>query len=223
MTRPYTYLELIHRTKDSWTLRWSENNEAVERTAEDPKIGLTFAVREEIAQFIEGYASVRPLAPFQQILQFMSRFIDVHDVDGSEHPLHDLPEIFRKTGRRWRNAGVLCGLLSKRHAPPSDPADPVAVALELRRPAPLADREDSEYVSPIDGSVEVALFGILVNDWLENVPKDELGYWLRHGRAPRQASNGLSRKCLLARPRGRRPRYWKSWRSFPDWSGPRTC
>lgn len=86
-------------------LRWSTDGEALEST--DGKV-ITF--RTQIAHFIDGFASVDRLLPFEQILTLLLVFIGT---ESSSPGVIHLRKLFRDLGRPLFNAGVLAATLTK--------------------------------------------------------------------------------------------------------------
>ncbi len=109
-------------------LRWSQTDDALELGD-----GQLFIFKSELALFLEGFDSVRPLVPFGYLLRLlhllghgqasasteMEPFVNVlHQIRQRGHvDSASLPECkilrqaYQKAGRMPRNAGVLCALL----------------------------------------------------------------------------------------------------------------
>ena len=114
-------------------LRWGEDGDAIEYAADEPEVGLTFAMGAEVALILEGAAAAdRPphfafVLHFLHLLGFGSRH--VRGVSGrSGH--EELARAFRETGRPLRNAGVLCAAVCRDLPGLADP--PKGEALQRR-------------------------------------------------------------------------------------------
>src|SRR5205823_672755 len=97
-------------------LRWSANGEAIESTAEDPAIGLTFAMAPEVALFLRGLESGGPLVCFGFVLHLLHLLGAREATARAGEPFHvrqpaELAHLFHELGRPLRNAGALCARL----------------------------------------------------------------------------------------------------------------
>ena len=173
-------------------LRWSASGEAVEYAADEPRVGVTFALNGEVAKFLEGLASQGPLPHFAFVLHLLD-LIGVADRNAAPEalpprpePFEDLARTFREANRPLRNAGALCGRLCRDVPRPASPPTFADVEFALNRfpvaewvlaPADLAQGHEQP---PLDAGA----FERHVADALARVPAEEVRHWLRHGRGP---------------------------------------
>src|SRR5262249_60080137 len=95
-------------------LRWSDGGDAIEYHDAG-----TFALAPEIALFIEGFASNRPLVHFGFVLHLL-HLLGYGKIAPPPQFL-TLRKLFREVGRPIRNAGALCARLCD--PIPDEPAD----------------------------------------------------------------------------------------------------
>ena len=122
-------------------LAWSPNGEAVEFAADEPEIGLTFAMSVEVARFLEGFAD-GSFVHFAFVLHLMS-LLGCGDRPGTPGSAQRAPEFeelaraFRETGRRVRNAGAFCSMLCREVPRVPDPPPLEVVLRHLNQPSPM--------------------------------------------------------------------------------------
>ena len=218
MTSEERYLRLVNSYCDYLgEIRWSSANDAIEYPG-----GETFALTEEIALFLEGFGSARPLIHFSRAL---------HLLDVMRGSLRTLtPQIerlrlaFHEGGRSLRNAGVFWALACP--APPfPEMLNIVDVCARLQDPT----RPIRWYVAIYQNTFEPStLPGPTFDEFEQTIQRvidayttEELIQWFRHGRGtirepvaklaalitpkPRNLPDRLAE--LLSRPRlsGARP------------------
>jgi hypothetical protein len=168
-------------------LQWSPNGEAVEFSADDPEIGLTFAMSVEVARFLEGL-SEDSIVHFSFVLHLMS-LLGCGDRPGTPGPPERSPEsqvlvrAFRKTGRRARNAGALCSVLCRGVPRVPDPPSLEVVLRQLSQPSPMRYAILRKYPGE-EPPLEPREFEQRVKATLRGYSPDDLRCWLRHGRGP---------------------------------------
>ncbi|QEH35980.1 hypothetical protein OJF2_45380 [Aquisphaera giovannonii] len=169
-------------------LRWGEGGEVVEYAADDPEIGLTFALNAEVALFLEGVAARGGFPHFAFVLHFL------HLLGfGSRHAAgpgtarvaahEELARAFRETGRSLRNAGALCAVACRDIPAVADPPrwDRLQVRLKERAPMGFAIlRRYSGEEPPLGPEAFDARARAALREW----SADELRHWLRHGTGP---------------------------------------
>lgn len=198
MTSEERYLRLVNSyCAHLGELRWSTTNDAIEYPG-----GETFALTEEIALFLEGFASVRALIHFSRMLHLL----DV--LRGSLRTLSTSIErlrvAFHEGGRSLRNAGVFWALACP--APPypetlniadlsarlQDPTRPirwyVAIYQDTFEPTQLPGPTFQEFEQTIESV-------------LDAYTTDELIHWFRHGRGTIREPAAKLATLIMPRPR----------------------
>jgi hypothetical protein len=163
-------------------LRWSADGEAVEYAADEPKLGLTFAVRGAIAQFLEGFGSGTRTVHFAYVLHLLGLlgYGNRGRVADPRGAFDRLAQAFQDAGRPLRNAGALCASLCNSMPRKADPPDLREVCdflrsgLNFRRPAVTAELP----------SLEPDELERRVIRWLNQLSDEELRHWLKYGRGP---------------------------------------
>ncbi|HEV3117688.1 MAG TPA: hypothetical protein VGY58_11575, partial [Gemmataceae bacterium] len=161
-------------------LRWSTTEDLLEY--ED---GRTFAFNEEIAEFVQGFGSVRPLVHFGFILHLLEM------LRGSRLQSHAsvarLRHAYQKTGKSLRNAGVFCALLCSELPRHPERLDPGHISLRLRNPAWPIRQILAQYHDSIPSDLSPLGPAAFVRRILEALPTYsdlEIYSWLRHGHLP---------------------------------------
>jgi hypothetical protein len=180
-------------------LRWSDNREAIEYL----DVG-TLALAPEVALFLEGLASNRPLIHFGLVLHLL-HLLGYGKIAPPPQFL-TLRKVFREMGRPIRNAGALCARLCD--AIPDEPGDLhvaeichrlVASAVSASYPTWLVDPFASAASEP---PLSTGEFETRILTELERWRALEIEHWLRHGCAPLgDAGDQLARQLVLDRPR----------------------
>jgi hypothetical protein len=181
-------------------LRWSYTAEVIEYDDSG-----TFAFAAEIASFLEGFGSVRPLVSFGFVLHLLHLLGYGRVLPPA--PARDLHEAFQETGRRPRSAGVfLAGLCGDLPAAPEQP-DPAEVCRRLSC-SPLAP---VLFVGPLVDEPRAGgelppltpqAFERRILQALGQFGRDEIRHWLTHGQGPvGEAGEEVAREALAARPR----------------------
>jgi hypothetical protein len=182
-------------------LRWVNSGEAIEFTG-----GRTFALRQEIALFLEGFGSVRPLLPFPMMLHLLALVGQESVRPGREVEM--LQSMFRLHNRPLRNAGVLCARLCGGAIPnPADPVDAEEVRLHLQS-GPLMTilmchwRNERPTVPREHPAFTATDFEQQVLQSLRGFTLQELKHWLQHGRGPiDEAAEEVAREMSVVPPR----------------------
>jgi hypothetical protein len=182
-------------------LRWVNSGEAIEFTG-----GRTFALRQEIALFLEGFGSVRPLLPFPMMLHMLALVGQEAVRPGREVEM--LQSMFRLHNRPLRNAGVLCARLCGGAVPsPADLVDVEEVRLHLQS-GPLMTilmchwRNERPTVPREHPAFTATNFEQLVLQSLRGFTLQELKHWLQHGRGPIDvAAEEVAREMSFVPPR----------------------
>jgi hypothetical protein len=169
-------------------LRWSADGDAIEDAR-----GITFAFRQQIAHFLEGFTSIAAPVHFAFVLHLMHLVSQVKD----ERPrrVQLLPKLFVDLHRPLRNAGVLCAGLCE----------------DVPRAAGLVDiravLDDLRHEPAFDGPAEAPPLGpetfeeIVLRE-LRDYELAELASWLRFGREPvAEAADKVAEELSAARPR----------------------
>lgn len=149
----------------------------------------TFAFNAEVAQFLEGFASVRPPVHIGFIIHLLDLLRPFpHGKRQATLEVRRLAHAFREAGGSLRNAGVffsvLCGDL------PAAPGRVIAdeICMVLRNPAVpihwlVAGPENSPPVGEAP-PLEPSAFEAMVLQDLATYSAAELKHWLRHGQGP---------------------------------------
>jgi hypothetical protein len=176
-------------------LRWSEAGDAVETAA-----GNTFAVSQEIALFLEGFASQRPLIHFGHVLHFLHLL-------KRGGTFATLRHAYEGTHRSARNAGVLCARLCDRVPGLADPPPLVEVWHALMSSCYVASLGGALPVDAPGSDVELPPLGPLTFEErilraLWAYTDDELHDWFSYGQGPvKEAGASLARAVADLRPR----------------------
>jgi hypothetical protein len=182
-------------------VRWVNSGEAIEFAN-----GKTFALRQEVALFLEGFGLVRPLLHFPMMLHLLA--LVGQESARTCREVEILQSMFRLHHRPLRNAGELCAHLCGNAVPnPADPVDLEEVRLHLQS-GPLmtvlmchwrnertpATRE----LPPLKpGEIEQHIFRALQGFTLQ-----QLKHWLQHGRGPiEDAADEVAREMSVVPPR----------------------
>lgn len=210
MKRADEYLAIPARQgKHLGGLRWHPGGEAIVFEAENPTVGMTFAMRDEVLQFLEGYASVRPLVHFALILRMMGM---LHHGDpapsdiGGAVPgnwsvvLALLVGRYVRLHRPLRNVGALFAQLTRDVPPVADPPDIADIRDVLAHGhAWTFHRPDARGESPPLSFFK--LHAAAVNA-LKGLADDEIDHWLRHGRGPvGDVGEEVARAAEASKPR----------------------
>jgi hypothetical protein len=209
MSRVEQYLQ-IPEAYCRWLggLRWSANGEAVEHEADDPAVGLTFAMAPEIALFLEGFQAGGPLVCFG----FVLHLLHLLGVGGRrlperpDEPLHVrqpmvLAQMFHELNRPLRNAGALCARLCREVPRASDPPEAAEVALALSRP-PVFRGYGRSFLRAEVPPLEPFRFESRVLRALSLLADADLRHWLRRGRGPLDpAGEQVAREAAVLPPR----------------------
>ncbi|MCI0464449.1 MAG: hypothetical protein L0Z62_46545 [Gemmataceae bacterium] len=180
-------------------LRWSDSRDAIEY----PDVG-TFALTPEIALFLEGFGSNRPLIHFGFVLHLLHLL--GYGKIAPPPPFLTLRKIFREGGRPVRNAGALCARLCD--PIPDEPGDwNVAEICQRLAVSAVSVPYPTWFVDPFAvGAGEPPLntdaFETRILTELERLRVDEIEHWLRHGCAPLgDVGDQVARQLVLDRPR----------------------
>jgi hypothetical protein len=187
MSRPEEYLA-IPGEYGRWLggLRWSADREAVEYEADEPSIGLTFAMAGEIALFLEGFHAVRKPVAFAYVLHLLRHLFGTGR--GSWRPRRGerswdrLAVLFDAAGRPLRNAGYLCGALCRDVPGSLDPPDLADLGVALR--GRFAGDRPSEVGPVAEPSLDPDEFDARVARALARLDDGAIRHWLEHGRGP---------------------------------------
>jgi hypothetical protein len=205
MSRPEEYLSIPEEYGQCLGLRWSAENDALEHTAEDPSLGLTFVMAGEIAAFLEGFHAVRSSINFAHVLHLL-KLISTGDVPyTSEYDIQRgcllpvLASLYRELGRPLRNAGFLCGHLCRDVPRVPDPPDLADLGMALQG---RFSSDPPRLFVPSEPSLEPKEFEVRVLKALQRLDSGSLEHWLRHGRGPiGDAGEKVADEAEAARPR----------------------
>jgi hypothetical protein len=180
-------------------LRWSSTDDALEYPD-----GTTFALKEEVALFVEGFASTRGHAiHFAFILHLLDLLRD-SDSKAFARSAQQLSRAFAAAGRPLRNAGVFCAALCGNIPQVTGSLDIKEVLDRLRDEARplrwyLGIFHDTFYLSELP-PLEFVTFEEEILRNLAAYTEKELRQWLRHGRGPiKEAGKALAQ--VLPPPR----------------------
>jgi hypothetical protein len=181
-------------------LRWSYTGEAVEY-----ENGNTFVFGAEIAKFLEGFTSLRPLIPFPYVLHLFHLL----GYGRSEPPCEalELRKTFRYFGKPLRNAGALCAVLCRYIPALADSVDVKEICHRLSCSALMPVLYLGRLVEDPDGNAETpplksAVFEARVLTVLAALTPQELSHWLRHGCGPvPDKGESIAREVLAMKPR----------------------
>src|SRR5258708_14846056 len=121
-------------------LHWALGHDAVE-TAE----GRTFALAEEVAAFLDGFASRRPLMHFAHVLHFLYL---LRVGQRSQHDFRNLAKAWREANRPARTTGAFAAVLCQDVPSLASPVDPDDVRHCLDHRVPLAGEGASVVEDP---------------------------------------------------------------------------
>lgn len=119
LTAAYFMLPRDYFARDS-AVRWfdqqaglnfgsAEKNVRVRFVYAESNSRARFVSGEQIAEFLAGFASQRPLVPFAQIAHWILRLVVPY---GAGTPFGRLCDAFDASGKNWRNAGTFAGMMS---------------------------------------------------------------------------------------------------------------
>lgn len=202
-------------------LRWCAQAEAIEFSAPETEIGLTFAFSPEIGLFIEGMVSQGVLTYFAHVLHLMSilsynesrRHAGPREVPSRPFnpALDDVCRLFRHAGRPHRNAGALCAELCR--GVPEFPAPPSLRELHARLGARQFLHPPGMRRHPgLEPPMPPLDFEALVVREIQAYSESDLKHWFQHGRGPLRragesvarampATHGEALKSVESRPR----------------------
>ncbi len=176
-------------------LHWSEAGDAIETAA-----GATFALTQEIALFLEGFASRRPLIHFGHILHLLHML----KRGGSFAALRRAYEV---ADHPARNAGAFCALLCTKVPPLADPP-PVQEIWHALMSSHYVIALTDPMAGPAPGTTsELPPLGPLTFEGrilhaLAAYQDDEIEHWFRHGQGPVKADGeAIARTVMEQRPR----------------------
>jgi hypothetical protein len=185
-------------------MRWADDWQAIEHSADEPHVGLTFAMGGEIARFLDGFqAAGRPIH-FVYILHLL-HLLGV-GTRGREpalgRPVDRLAQAFRDTCRPLRTAGALCATLCRDVPRVADPPDLAEVCDLLDFGTVPTDDPDRTLGPPELPSLEPDEFEARVFRAMARLSDSDLHHWLRHGRGPLDdAGERLAPEVGAARPK----------------------
>ncbi|WP_435016010.1 hypothetical protein TA3x_003568 [Tundrisphaera sp. TA3] len=205
--------------------RWSANGDAIEYGD-----GTTLCFANEVALFLEGYASVGPLIHFAHIVNLMllldgrnvQRRVSVmgksnkwfpdepytpREIEEHLAPFAEWTRKYREAGRRARNGGALCARICRGLPITVDPPDPREIIVRLGdgslRAAMAVHRNTT---SPLADEVETpSMSGVVFEAFffseLGKLPPEEVDHWFRHGTAPPgDAGPEIAREIIARKP-----------------------
>ncbi len=159
--------------KDLGGLSWSESGDMIETAAGKP-----FAWRQQIQQFLEGFASVRRPMHFVHLLHLM-QLMGVGPISVAAEPATEMRRSFLLAGKLLRNAGVFCAELCRNFAATSIDVSASDLRQELAHQKPPAHIVDAE-VPPLDRGP----FLEQVFEALRRFSSEDLLHWFKFGCAP---------------------------------------
>jgi hypothetical protein len=197
-------------------LHWSCMGEVLEFHSGD-----TFALRQEVAAFVEGFGANRRLIHFAHFLHLMHL---LGYGKGKAHVMHvtwllgqgmttvpperlDFCRAFLLTGKNLRNAGALCAVLCADVPPIAASVHPSEVCLHLNSGPLMAilmspwaqEQPPTEAEAPL---LEPAVFEAQVLQALKQFTFEELEHWFDHGRGPlKEEGEQIARELPLLQPR----------------------
>jgi hypothetical protein len=205
-----TYLRLDEGyTEQLGGLRWSPDDNVLEH-----KDGTCFLFTEQVAEFLEGFASVRPVLHFTLMAHLLSLLRQVPPLQASKDQAR-LWRTFLDTGRNLRHAGAFCAQLCARlpAALQAGAIDDIRKALRwhgqiIHWSTSVGEADDTMELPPL----QPERFEAHILKSLAAYSDVELTDWLRHGRGPvREAAKQLAKALpvslaarlaeLLERPR----------------------
>jgi hypothetical protein len=189
MTSPAGYLLIpTEYARELRGLRWAGLGDAIE-TAD----GRTFAVVAEIASFLEGFASRRPLVHFAHVLHLLHLLR--HGVT-TRHDFAPLARAWREARQPARTAGAFLASLCQ-DVPSLTPPRVEDVCRLLRH----YQEDDTFPTPPEDPPLTPEVFEAIVACSVERFTFAQLVHALRHGQPPGgDDGTRLAREVLLARP-----------------------
>jgi hypothetical protein len=176
-------------------VRWSVTADTLEYAD-----GTTFVFAAEVIQFLEGFASQRPLIPFGCALRVIYLLWPRPGTPAPSPAIVRLRDAFGQTRRSWRNAGVFAARLCAGVPDATDPPTPLELWrwLLLRQSGldnhPPHASETSPVAPPaIETRIERALAAYAMG---------EMVAWLRHGTGlAHGAAEPVAEVIVHARPR----------------------
>jgi hypothetical protein len=191
-------------------LRWSRRDFALEWGD-----GTTFVFQEEVASFLEGFASHRPLVNFGFVVQWLAFLRPPPPEMYVVRPeLHILADAYRAGGFALRNAGVLAAVLCADMPRVPETIDLSEICIRLRDPVgrspsdPMARAQwqmdpegqgaDSQALGP---PLSPEQFQDRMVRVLAPFTLDELTHWIRFGRGPMKAAKDIARHLEPTRSR----------------------
>jgi hypothetical protein len=180
-------------------LRWSATDDALVYPD-----GGTFAFNEEIALFLEGFASGRPLIHFVFMLHILDLVRSTRRTLTSE--LFRLHRAFAVGGQSLRNAGAFCAVACQGVPDVPGTIDVRNVCDRVRNPAMPIRWFVSMFHDTFDpveqAPLEPAAFERHFLDAVEAYSDEELATWFRHGRGPvKQTGEAIARQLPAPPPR----------------------
>jgi hypothetical protein len=209
MNREVAYLQIPESYFEGSfkTPRWSASGEAIERSD-----GSTLAFGVELGVFLEGFSSVGPLIHFAHVVHIFAlisrqNLEDEGDVDGPpsdadtrEYPLFDakavpaaeralpLVHLLQATGRKLRNLGALCAVLTREVPALPDPPSALELCLRLSNGVLLSDLAVQRWATSVLGdeleapALDARQFAATFLGAFERLGVDDATAWLKHGR-----------------------------------------
>jgi hypothetical protein len=197
MSRAADYLWIPQGyTRSLRGLRWSPVGDAIEDDE-----GTTFALNQEIALFLEGFGSQRPLVHFAFILHLLWL------LKRGSRDLRTLPQAFDEARKPLRTAGAFCAVLCAQVPSTADPPEVLEVWHALMSSSYVAGMGGALPTAAPPGLAEVApwppaAFEAHVVRALSRYRYEEMLDWLRHGRGPvRAAGEEVARAVTALKPR----------------------
>jgi hypothetical protein len=182
--------------------RWSSTGDCVEYAD-----GRTFVFQQELTQFLEGFASRRPLIAFPYILHLLHLFGKGRG--HSDTPLigrvfagsDELSRAFARTGRPLRNAGAFCALLCQHVPSPAQPPELQAVCGLLasglhvsQSGGDAARKAETPPLGPLS-------FEAVVAHALRPYSAEDLDHWLRTASdSVKEEAERVGRELLVRKP-----------------------
>jgi hypothetical protein len=176
-------------------LHWSEAGDAIETAS-----GATFALTQEIALFLEGFASRRPLIHFGHILHLLHMLKRGGSFAALRHA-------YEATDHPARNAGAFCAQLCTKVPPLADPPFVQQIWHALMSSHYVIALTDPKAALAPGTTSELPPLGPLTFEGrllhaLAAYQDDEIEHWFRHGQGPVKADGeAIARTVMEQRPR----------------------